>query len=113
MVHSHFTLPLFLVRYAMEKMRSLDGKLKHQIDRLMKLSLQPSSETGSSSLRPNPMALMSKGGGEEEESEEEERSSGSVGKLSKTTEGGEFYRAPKMAAAPYKVTFFLFSYHDG
>ena len=91
----------------MEKMRSLDGKLKHQIDRLMKLSLQPSSETGSSSLRPNPMALMSKGGGEEEESDEEERSSGSVGKLSKTTEGGEFYRAPKMAAAPYKVTSFF------
>ena len=93
----------------MEKMRSLDGKLKHQIDRLMKLSLQTSSETGSSSLRPNPMALMSKGGGDDDESEEEERGSGSGGKLSKTPEGGEFYRAPKMAAAPYKVKLCLLS----
>jgi hypothetical protein len=46
----------------MEKMRSLDGKLKHQIDRLIKLSTQSTDETaGSSSLRPNPSALLSKG----------------------------------------------------
>ena len=82
----------------MEKMRSLDGKLKHQIDRLMKLSTLTSSE-GSSSLRPNPSALLSKGGDDGDDSEEEEKQ----GKSSKGAQGGEFYRAPKMAAAPYKV----------
>ena len=100
-------LPLFC-RYAMEKMRALDGKLKHQIDRLMKLSTQSSSENGSSSLRPNPLALLSKGG--DDEDSEEEGGSGSRGKLSKTPEGGEFYRAPKMSAAPYKVHSLSLSY---
>ena len=87
----------------MEKMRSLDGKLKHQIDRLMKLSTQ--STEGSSSLRPNPLALLSKGGDDEEEEdyEYEGNGSGSGRKGSKVDKGEELYRAPKMSAAPYKV----------
>ena len=77
----------------MEKMRSLDGKLKHQIDRLMKVSVQGTGDSsGSSSLRPNPLDLLPKGG-DDEGSEEED----------KPVQSGEFYRAPKMAAAPYKV----------
>ena len=84
----------------MEKMRSLDGKLKHQIDRLMKVSSQGTSDsTGSSSLRPNPLDLLPKGG-DDEGSEEED----------KPVHGGEFYRAPKMAAAPYKVSTVNLSY---
>ena len=85
----------------MEKMRSLDGKLKHQIDRLMKLSTQ--STEGSSSLRPNPLALLSKGGDDEEEEDNEYEGNGSGRKGSKVDKGEELYRAPKMSAAPYKV----------
>jgi hypothetical protein len=80
----------------MEKMRSIDGKLKHQIDRLMKLSVRGASDSGSSSLRPNPLALLSKGGDDEDSDAEGEAAE-------KASKGGEFYRAPKMAAAPYKV----------
>jgi hypothetical protein len=80
----------------MEKMRSIDGKLKHQIDRLMKLSVRGTSDSGSSSLRPNPLALLSKGGDDEDSDAEGEAAE-------RAPKGGEFYRAPKMAAAPYKV----------
>ena len=80
----------------MEKMRSIDGKLKHQIDRLMKLSVRGASDSGSSSLRPNPLALLAKGGDDEGSDEEGEAAE-------KVPKSGEFYRAPKMAAAPYKV----------
>ena len=80
----------------MEKMRSLDGKLKHQIDRLMKLSVRGTADSGSSSLRPNPLALLSKGGDDED-------SDGEGGAAERAPKNGEFYRAPKMAAAPYKV----------
>jgi hypothetical protein len=88
----------------MEKMRSLDGKLKQQIDRLIKLSTKTGTESASSSLRPNPLALLAKGSGGNDDSDDdnEEMGTKSRGKL---TEGGdsELYRAPKMAAAPYKV----------
>ena len=78
----------------MEKMRSLDGKLKHQIDRLMKLSARSESDpSGSSSLRPNPLALLAKDGKDDDSEEESDMKASS----------SEFYRAPKMAAAPYKV----------
>ena len=78
----------------MEKMRALDGKLKHQIDRLMKLSVRSESDpSGSSSLRPNPLALLAKDGKDDDSEEESDMKASS----------SEFYRAPKMAAAPYKV----------
>jgi hypothetical protein len=83
-----------IFRYAMEKMRALDGKLKHQIDRLMKLSVRSESDpSGSSSLRPNPLALLAKDGKDDDSEEESDMKASS----------SEFYRAPKMAAAPYKV----------
>ena len=79
----------------MEKMRALDGKLKHQIDRLMKLSVRSESDpSGSSSLRPNPLALLAKDGKDDDSEEESDTKASS----------SEFYRAPKMAAAPYKVS---------
>lgn len=80
----------------MEKMRSIDGKLKHQIDRLMKLSVRGASDSGSSSLRPNPLALLSKGGDDGDSDGEDEVTE-------RVPKSGELYRAPKMAAAPYKV----------
>ena len=80
----------------MEKMRALDGKLKHQIDRLMKLSTRSESDpSGSSSLRPNPLALLAKDGKDDDSEDESDIKATS----------SEFYRAPKMAAAPYKVIF--------
>lgn len=80
----------------MEKMRALDGKLKHQIDRLMKLSTRSESDpSGSSSLRPNPLALLAKDGKDDDSEDESDIKASS----------SEFYRAPKMAAAPYKVIF--------
>jgi hypothetical protein len=54
------------------------------------------SDSGSSSLRPNPLALLAKGGDDEGSDEEGEAAE-------KVPKSGEFYRAPKMAAAPYKV----------
>lgn len=49
---------LLELRYIMEKMRSLDGKLKHQIDRLLKLTQLDPEEARTAILRPNPDALL-------------------------------------------------------
>lgn len=85
---------LLEIRYAIEKLRPIDGKLKYQIDRLLK---QSSSEEGtdalSSSSRPNPRALL-------DEDDEMDESSAPVKKGGRT-EG--VYRAPRLSAMPYKV----------
>jgi hypothetical protein len=53
---------LLKLRYVMEKMRPLDGKLKHLIDRLVQVSeLSPSelrAQQQTDLLRPNPSALL-------------------------------------------------------
>ena len=53
------------LRFVMEKMRPLDAKLKHQIDRLLQLARmepeeleQQKQKHGSAMLRPNPAALL-------------------------------------------------------
>ena len=50
------------LRYVMEKMRPLDAKLQHQIDRLVNLSTSGASsqEFKQALLRPNPAALLGK-----------------------------------------------------
>lgn len=56
---------LLKLRYVMEKMRPLDGKLKHQIDRLIQLSEMNAKELSQHQstdlLRPNPSALLAEG----------------------------------------------------
>lgn len=91
---------LLRLRFALEKMRAIDGKIQHQIERLVQLEQagqgglqaavggaafegedkQPILATSNSSLRPNPLALLGGGSGSDsggaagEESDEEEES---------------------------------------
>ena len=51
-------------------MRSLDGKLKHQIDRLLKLSKLDPDEARTAVLRPNPNALLDDDDEDEDEDNE-------------------------------------------
>ena len=56
---------LLRLRYILEKMRSLDGKLQPQVDRLLQLASSggdgaKSKELEAQSLRPNPSALMAR-----------------------------------------------------
>lgn len=117
---------LLKLRYVMEKMRPLDGKLKHQIDRLVQLSeLSPqdlSNQENTDLLRPNPLALLSatsSGGAskskksskkaaqssDEEESESEieddDHSADGYGE-SKNGKDAGVYKVPKRTAVPYK-----------
>ena len=103
-------------RYAMEKMRQMDGKLKYQIDRLVKAADIGQQDKGSS-LRPNPLALLAKedgraivdqiatgrgngndDGGESQGSDDDARGDN----YDETNNGGdEIYRPPRMEAAYY------------
>lgn len=51
---------LLELRFAMEKLRPIDGKLHYQIDRLVKLASMDDKDAELSSLRPNPLALLAK-----------------------------------------------------
>lgn len=101
-VQSHPVMKQLLkLRYAMEKMRALDGKMKHQIDRL--LSISDSNDTGknisggfsTSSSRPNISALLQSVDDDDKDSEED-------GKQKKILSKEGIYRAPKSYAVPYK-----------
>lgn len=112
---------LLALRLTMEKMKPLDSKLKHQIDRLMKLSTMDASEQVTNSLRPNVANLISKNGSKmlskkdlaDNDSDDdsnndavEEEDSGS-GHQSDSDDNGDvanedqLYRAPRMEAVPY------------
>ena len=72
-VASHPVMQSLLeLRFAMEKMRPIDGKLHYQVDRLIKLSTLDEKEVELSSLRPNPMALLAK----DEDGDDEEDGDG-------------------------------------
>jgi hypothetical protein len=79
-------------------MRHLDGKMKHQIDRLLSVADDPSALTAvaTSSARPNINALLEAADGDEEDDEDSDMES-----RSKSKSG--VYRAPKTHAVPYKV----------
>lgn len=95
-VNSHPILKHLLeLRYAMEKMRPLDAKLKHQVDRLLKISANGENSNSvelSSSSRPNPLALLA----QDNESDRDE-SDGNPSDSELT------YRAQKSLSVPYKV----------
>jgi hypothetical protein len=108
-VQSHPVMKQLLkLRYAMEKMRALDGKMKHQIDRL--LSLSDSAGTGkdisrglsTSSSRPNISALL-----ESVDDDDDDEDSEEDGKRKKNFPKEGIYRAPKSHAVPYKVKRFV------
>lgn len=94
----HF-VPLFLMirRYIMERMRHLDGKMKHQIDRLLSVADDPSAleAVATSSARPNINALLEAADGDDDDDSDD------VDSRSKSKTG--VYRAPKTHAVPYKV----------
>jgi hypothetical protein len=86
---------LLELRYAIEKLQPLDGKLKYQIDRLLKQA-SPSAEHAeedtitTSSARPNLHALL------DDDDEDEDGGNAVETDLKKGV-----YRAPRIAAVPY------------
>ena len=117
---------LLKLRYAMEKMHALDGKLKYQVDRLVKLSEGSLSkdELKAGLLKPNLSSFLSRTAedSDEEEDEEADRRPPQQKKTRRPVdsedeedddedamdqsddedeEGGEVYRAPKMSSTPY------------
>jgi hypothetical protein len=120
---------LLKLRYVMEKMRPLDGKLKHQIDRLVQLSEMSAKDLSQHQhtdlLRPNPSALLAEGGDgksksrksagkkaskhhssdEEEDSLDESDISDDMAGSADEDAGAEkagVYKVPKRTAVPYK-----------
>ena len=128
-VKSHPVMKQLLeLRYVMEKMRPLDAKLQHQIDRLVGLA---SADAGSlefraALLRPNPAALLGKDEDDEDDDDdddeeeeedddddddEERDDDDDESEIEGDMEGNShdlaaasnqaLYKAPKMMAAPY------------
>ena len=94
------------LRYAIEKMRPMDGKLKYQIDRLVKLAEKGEQEQVSSTLRPNPMALLAKDDDDNESDKHSDNDSGDEGNVSKRgnalVAGGDgVYRPPRIESARF------------
>lgn len=99
---------LLEIRYAMEKLRSTDNKLKSQIDRLLKYAESNKNDSGSSTLRPNPMALLaadSTSKKKEVVSDDSMSADGSDMDSDSDEDVGQasgVYKPPKMNAAIYK-----------
>jgi len=93
----------------MEKMRPLDGKLKHQVDRMVKMSSMNPSEIKAMSLRANPAALMAQDDDDDDDDEREKDEADRYIKKSSGSKAGKdaLYQVPKTTAALYKVYFFV------
>ena len=97
---------LLELRYVMEKLRPMDGKLKHQIDRLVNAANVKDSDQSSFGLRPNPNAFIDKEGASDDSDsgiEDSGHSDDKVSKEKKTASSDDIYRPPKIAAAPYRL----------
>lgn len=96
-VRSHPVMRQLLeLRHAIEKLRPIDSKLKHQIDRLLRQVQraddgEPAEEMSTSAARPNLSAFLE---GEDSDKDDAERAQ-------KSTKEG-VYRPPRIAAAPFK-----------
>jgi len=107
-VKSHPVMRQLLeLRYVMEKLQPLDGKLKYQVDRLVNLASMNSEERESVALRPNIGAFAGGSDAEDDYDGENEMQEDSDDNLkshrTKSKDGKtELYRAPKISAAPYK-----------
>ena len=92
---------LLELRFIIEKMRPLDGKLKHQIDRLLRQSAMEAGDEGSSSgnpsagsaLRPNLQSMVSTANESEGDSDREG---------GRDDEKREKYVAPKLVSMHYE-----------
>ena len=60
------------LRYLMEKMRPLDSKLKHQVDRLMKTASLKPEERGNIVLRPKPSAMLAEDEDEDDDEDDDD-----------------------------------------
>ena len=100
---------LLELRYAMEKIRPLDGKLKYQIDRLINVANMSSEERNTLGLRPNLNAFLDEGEDEEDDEVPDQRmgqsdEGSSVKPSGSVAEQNEaLYRAPKLSATPYRL----------
>jgi hypothetical protein len=85
------------LRYAMEKVYALDHKLKHQVDRLLKLSEAGTDikEIEASLLKPNLAALLD----DEDEDNDDEMQEDSEDESNVKSSG--VYRPPKLTSTPY------------
>jgi len=92
---------LLELRYVMEKMRPLDSRLKHQVDRLMKLAALNPDERRGLALRPNPSALLAKDNSDNSDNSDEEDAEESSSE-EETAKENAVYRPPKIAAVLYK-----------
>ena len=105
---------LLELRYVMEKLVPIDGKLKHQIDRLVNAANTKDDDSPAIGLRPNPGAFMDDDDedysdvvkSEDDQSNDSDESDHPRNKMSKkknTAPQNEIYRPPKIAAAPYTL----------
>ena len=109
--HDAVLKKLLEIRYVVEKLKGLDGKLKYQIDRLLGYNALDISEKKASSLRPNIGNLLD-GSSDEGEEEEERIGSKNKDKADKnntsryddddTDNDNKVYKAPKLMAMPYR-----------
>jgi U3 small nucleolar ribonucleoprotein protein LCP5 len=87
----------------MEKLRPIDGKLKYQIDRLVKLAAEGNVEGAMKDIelsrsRPNPFNLVARDGNDDDSGQSD--GDGEIPK--KSTDG--IYRPPRMQAAYFQVS---------
>ena len=97
---------LLELRFVIEKMRPLDGKLKHQIDRLLRMSASESEVNNDNvenmaALRPNILSMV---GGEGEGESEENGSEGDSDDADPMTDKKEKYVAPKLVSMHFEVS---------
>jgi hypothetical protein len=106
-------IQLLELRYLMEKMRPLDGKLKYQIDQLMKYASMDEATAETSNLRPNPSSMfddMSDDDNDDDEEDYDDDDDDDSNERSKSktnynkNKNNEIYRAPKSVSTPYKDT---------
>jgi len=115
-VNSHPVMNQLLeLRYLMEKMRPLDGKLKYQIDHLLSLAHPSSVECnnesntvsvngGASLLKPNLSDLMSdddNDSGDDKGNRQQAWGADFSGRKSGQEKSSGVYRAPRLQAVPY------------
>jgi hypothetical protein len=95
---------LLELRLLMEKMRPLDGKLKYQIDRLIKYSTLDTTNNSTENLRPDPDALLNDF--DDDENDDNDNNNDDDYRNRSKDKGKHFssdvYKAPKLVAMPYK-----------
>ena len=94
---------LLELRLLMEKIRPIDGKLKYQIDRLIKYSTLDANNASTENLRPDPDALLNDFDDDDDDNDNNDNNDNEyrISNKSKQT-SDDVYKAPKLVAMPYK-----------